>query len=124
MTTAAGPMPVAPPPEPPRHPLDPDPVRATKARAVFALGLMGALTGLFIGGVVPATVALQLSRQARREAYASGGFLTGAAWLRRGESLAWTGLVLAAVTVVAAIVVGVIRLAEVPYGHDFAPNID
>ena len=124
MTTAAGPMPVAAPPGPPRHPLDPDPVRATKARAVFALGLMGALTGLFIGGVVPATVALQLARQARREAYASGGFLTGAAWLRRGESLAWAGLVLVAVSVVVAVVVGVIRLAEAPYGHDFAPNMD
>ncbi|TCB99220.1 hypothetical protein E0H26_07465 [Micromonospora zingiberis] len=123
MTTAAGPMPVAPPGSP-RHPLDPDPTRATKARAVFALGLMGALTGLLIGGVVPATVALQLARQARREAYASEGFLTGAAWLRRGESLAWTGLALAAVTVVAAVVVGVIRLAEAPYGHDFAPNVD
>ncbi|RUL93681.1 MULTISPECIES: hypothetical protein [Micromonospora] len=124
MTTAAGPMPVASPPGPPRHPLDPDPVRATKARAVFALGLMGALTGLFIGGVVPATVALQLARQARREAYASGGFLTGAAWLRRGETLAWTGLGLVAVSVVVALVIGVIRLAEAPYGHDFAPNVD
>ncbi|BCJ60153.1 hypothetical protein [Micromonospora endophytica] len=124
MTTAAGATPVASPSEPPRHPLDPDPVRATKARAVFALGLMGALTGLLVGGVVPATVALLLARQARREAYASGGFLTGAAWLRRGESLAWTGLTLVAVTVIAMVVVGVIRLAEVPYGHDYAPNVD
>ncbi|MGN9776233.1 hypothetical protein ACTMS0_10715 [Micromonospora sp. H33] len=124
MTTAPGPAPVAPLAGPPRHPLDPDPTRATKARAVFALGLIGALTGLFIGGVVPATVALHLARQARREAYASGGFLTGAAWLRRGEHLAWTGLVLVAVAVFAAVVVGVIRLAEAPYGQDFAPNVN
>ncbi|NJP35486.1 hypothetical protein [Micromonospora thermarum] len=124
MNTAPGPVPVAPFTGPPRHPLDPDPTRATKARAVFALGLIGALTGLFIGGVVPATVALQLARQARREAYTSGGFLTGAAWLRRGERLAWTGLVLVAVAVVAAVVVGVIRLAEAPYGQDFAPNVN
>ncbi|MFG1775271.1 hypothetical protein ACGFIR_18330 [Micromonospora sp. NPDC049051] len=123
MTTAPGQAPVAQ-PGPPRHPLDPDPTRATKARAVFALGLMGALTGLFIGGVVPATVALQLARQARREAYASGGFLTGAAWLRRGERLAWTGLVLVAVSLVAAVVLGVVRLADTPYGQDFAPNVD
>lgn len=123
MTTAPGPAPVAA-PGPPRHPLDPDPARATKARAVFALGLIGALTGLFLGGVVPATVALVLARQARRDAYASGGFLTGAAWLRQGERLAWTGLVLAAVAVVGAVVTGVVRLAEAPYGHDYAPNVD
>ncbi|MFJ6195732.1 hypothetical protein [Micromonospora sp. NPDC092111] len=122
MTTAPGQLPVAHPP--PRHPLDPDPVRATKARAVFALGLIGALTGLFVGGVVPATVALRLARQARREAYASGGFLTGAAWLRRGERLAWTGLVLVAVGLVTLVVIGVVRLAEAPYGHDFSPNVD
>ncbi|SCL20023.1 hypothetical protein GA0070616_1878 [Micromonospora nigra] len=122
MTTAPGQAPVAPPV--PRHPLDPDPVRSTKARAVFALGLMAVLTGLFVGGVVPATLALHLSRQARREAYASGGFLTGAAWLRRGERLAWAGLVLVAVSVVAAVVIGVVRLAEAPYGQDFAPHMD
>lgn len=59
-----------------------------------------------------------------REAYASAGFLTGAAWLRRGERLAWTGLVLVAVSLVVALVIGIIRLAEAPYGQDFAPNVD
>ncbi|MFG2057822.1 hypothetical protein ACGFI9_27735 [Micromonospora sp. NPDC048930] len=122
MTTLPGQAPVA--PQAPRHPLDPEPVRSTKARAVFALGLIGALTGFFVGGVVPSTLALLLSRQARREAYASGGFLTGGDWLRRGERLAWAGLVLAAVAVVAAVVIGVVRLADAPYGHDYAPNID
>lgn len=122
MTTAAGQVPLA--HQPPRHPLDPDLVRATKARAVFALGLIGALTGIFVGGVVPATIALQLARQARREAYASGGFLTGAAWLRRGERLARVGLVLVAVAVVTLVVIGVVRLAGSPYGQDFAPNVD
>ncbi|SBT47883.1 hypothetical protein GA0070611_3875 [Micromonospora auratinigra] len=117
-----GQVPVAPPA--PRHPRDPEPVRSTKARAVFALGLIGALTGFFVGGVVPATIALTLARQARREAYASGGFLTGADWLRRGERLAWAGLLLAAVAVVAAVVIGLFRLADAPFGHDFAPNID
>lgn len=108
----------------PRHPLDPEPVRSTKARAVFALGLIGALTGFFIGGVVPSTIALILARQARREAYASGGFLTGGDRLRRGERLAWAGLVLAATAVVAAMVIGVLRLAGTPFGHDYAPNVD
>lgn len=122
MTTAPGQVPTV--HQGLRHPLDPDPARSTKARAVFALGLIGALTGPFIGGVVPATVALQLARQARREAYASGGFLTGGAWLRRGEWLAWTGLVLVAVSVVVAVVIGVVRLADAPFGHDFAPNVN
>ncbi|WBB66361.1 hypothetical protein [Micromonospora sp. WMMD812] len=122
MTTAPGQVPVA--PQETRHPLDPDPARATKARAVFALGLMAALTGLFVGGVVPATVALYLARQARREAFASGGFLTGAGWLRRGERLAWTGLALVAVSLVAVAVIAVVRLAEAPFGHDYPSNVD
>ncbi|MEU5723261.1 hypothetical protein [Micromonospora sp. NPDC047738] len=122
MTTAPGQVPVA--QQGPRHPLDPEPVRSTKARAVFALGLIGGLTGLFIGGVVPSTIALWLARQARREAYASGGFLTGADWLRRGERLAWTGLVLCAVAVVVAVVIGVVRLADSPFGHDYPQNVD
>ncbi|MEV7331848.1 hypothetical protein [Micromonospora sp. NPDC093244] len=122
MTTAAGQVSSA--QQAPRHPLDPDPARATKARAVFALGLLGMLTGLFIGGVVPATVALQLSRQARREAYASAGFLTGGAWLRRGERMAWIGLVLVAVSVVIAVVIGVVQMAGSPFGHDYPTNMD
>ncbi|MFJ8580292.1 hypothetical protein [Micromonospora sp. NPDC093277] len=122
MTTAPGQVPVA--QQGPRHPFDPEPVRSTKARAVFALGLIGAFTGLFVGGVVPSTIALWLARQARREAYASGGFLTGGDWLRRGERLAWIGLILVAVAVVAAVVIGVVRLADAPFGHDYAPNVD
>ncbi len=122
MTTVPGPAPVV--PQAHRHPHDPEPVRSTKARAVFALGLIGALTGLFIGGAVPATIALTLARQARREAYASGGYLTGGDWLRRGEQMARTGLVLTAAAVVAAVVIGVVRYADGSFGHDFAPNFD
>ncbi|SDY77866.1 hypothetical protein SAMN05444365_103443 [Micromonospora pattaloongensis] len=107
-----------------RHPLDPDPVRSTKARTVFLLGLVAAVTGPFLGGVVPATVALTLARQARREAYASGGYLTGAAWLARGERLAWAGLVLAATTLVVVAVIGLFALATTPVGQDFAPTVD
>ncbi|GAB3963825.1 hypothetical protein GCM10027615_05120 [Plantactinospora veratri] len=107
-----------------RHPLDPDPVRSTKSRAVFVLGLVALLTGPMVGGIVPATVAMLLARQARREAYASGGYLTGAAWLRRGERLAWAGLVLAATAVVTATVIGVVRWADGSVGQDFAPGVD
>ncbi|WP_343445056.1 hypothetical protein [Micromonospora schwarzwaldensis] len=122
MTTVPAQVPLA--PQAYRHPHDPEPVRSTKARAVFALGLIGALTGFFVGGVVPSTIALTLARQARREAYASGGYLTGADWLRRGERLARIGLVLTAVVVVAAVVIGVVRHADTSFGHDFAPNFD
>lgn len=108
----------------PRHPLDPDPVRSTKAGAVFGLGLVGALTGAFVGGIVPATIALLLARQARREAFASGGFLTGSAWLRRGERLAWVGVLLCLAAIVVAVVIGVIDMTGTPGGHDFGPNVD
>jgi len=107
-----------------RHPLDPEPVRSTKAGAVFALGLVALLTGLFVGGLVPASIAIALARQARREAYQSGGYLTGAAWLRRGEKLAWLGVAFAATSLVVVIVIGVVDFAGSPVGHDFAPGVD
>jgi hydroxylaminobenzene mutase len=107
-----------------RHPLDPDPVRSTKAPAVFALGLVAALTGLFIGGVVPATVALVLAKQARREAYASAGYLTGARWLARGEQLARFGIGLAVATLVVVLVLGILGLAQPPTERDFAPGFN
>jgi hypothetical protein len=104
--------------------MDPDPERATKARAVFALGLVGFLTGAFVGGVIPATVALVLARQAARDAYASRGYLTGSAWIRRGRRLAWSGIVLALVTLVVAAIAGLLHLAGSPSGPDFAPGTD
>ncbi|MEV4618635.1 hypothetical protein AB0J74_08025 [Asanoa sp. NPDC049573] len=105
-----------------RHPLDPDPVRSTKAPAVFGLGLAGAVAGLFVGGIVPATIALLLARQARREAYASGGYLTGRDWIRRGERLAWIGIMLCLVTVVIAIVIGILDWTGGV--QDYAPGVD
>jgi hypothetical protein len=107
----------------PRHPLDPDPVRSSKAGTVFALGLVAALTGVLVGGLVPATVALLLSRHARREAYASAGYLTGSAWLDRGERLAWTGIILAIAALVLLAVVGVVNFVGSP-GQDFVPSVD
>jgi hypothetical protein len=107
-----------------RHPLDPEPVRSTKAGTVFALGLVALITGPFVGGLVPASIAIALAVQARREAYHSGGYLTGAAWLRRGEKLAWVGVALAATSLVVAIVIGVVDFAGHPAGQDFAPGVD
>ncbi len=109
---------------PRRHPLDPDPVGSTKARAVLALGVVALLTGPLVGGVVPATLALLLGRQARRDAYAARGFLTGAARIRRGERLAWTAVVLACATLVTALIVALLNWAGSPVGQDFDPNIN
>jgi hypothetical protein len=104
--------------------MDPDLESSTKARAVFALGLVGLVTGAFVGGVIPATIALLLARQAARQAYQSQGYLTGSAWIRRGRRLAWAGLVLALTTLVIASIAGLLHLAATPGGPDFAPGTD
>ena len=109
---------------PTRHPMDPDLEPSRKARAVFALGLAGMLTGAFVGGVIPATVALLLARQASRDAYAAAGYLTGSAWIRRGRRLAWAGLVLSLTTLVVASIAGLLHLAGAPAGPDFGPGTD
>jgi (hydroxyamino)benzene mutase len=104
--------------------MDPDPEPSTKARAVFALGLMGFLTGAFVGGVIPATIALLLARQAARQAYAAGGYLTGSKWIRRGRRLAWAGIVLTLTALVVAAIAGLLHLASSAGGADFAPGTD
>ena len=109
---------------PTRHPMDPEPAPSSKARAVFALGLLGFLTGALVGGVIPATLALLLARQVRRQAYASGGYLTGSAWVRRGQRLAWAGIVLALTALVVAVIAGLLHFANSPAGPDFDPGTD
>ena len=109
---------------PTRHPLDPDPAPSSKARAVFALGLAGLLTGAFVGGVIPATIALLLARQTARQQYEARGYLTGSVWVRRGRRLAWAGIVLALTTLVIAAIAGLLHLAATPSGPDFAPGTD
>lgn len=107
-----------------RHPDDPEPVPATKARAAWWLGLVALLTGPLIGGVVPGTVALVLVAQFRRDAYPAGGFLTGAASARRGERLAWIGILLAAATVLAVVTAVLLRAITGPPAPDFGPTVD
>ncbi|WP_106130669.1 hypothetical protein [Pseudosporangium ferrugineum] len=104
--------------------MDPEPVPSAKARAVYALGLVAFLTGAFVGGVIPATIALLLARQVAREQYTAGGYLTGSKWVRRGRRLAWTGLVLALTALVVATIAGLLHLAATPGGQDFAPGTD
>ncbi|WP_052359324.1 hypothetical protein [Actinoplanes friuliensis] len=104
--------------------MDPDPAASTKARAVFALGLVALLTGALVGGVIPATIALLLARQVRRQAWSAGGYLTGSAWVRRGQRLAWAGIVLALTALVVATIAGLLHLAGTPGGQDFDPGTD
>ena len=104
--------------------MDPDPEPSSKARAVFALGLVGLLTGPLIGGAIPATVALLLARQASRQAWQAGGYLTGSAWIRHGRWLAWAGIVLALTALVVAVIAGLLHLAGRSGGANFAPGTD
>lgn len=107
-----------------RHPDDPEPVRASKARAVWWLGLLALLTGPLIGGVVPASVALVLTRQFWQEAHQSGGFLTGAALARRGEWLAWLGIALAVAVLASVAVIGLFQALSAPPPSRFPPHVD
>ena len=94
-----------------RHPRDPDPVRATKARGVLALGIVALCTSVAIGGLIPALLALSMARQCRAEMRQAQGFLTGGALLRVGERLAWAAIVIAVTLLVIAAISGILKLA-------------
>jgi hypothetical protein len=104
-----------------RHPLDPDPVRCTKAAAVLALGITAVITGFFVGGVIPATLALVLARSARADMVAAKGYLTGVRMLRIGTRLAWAGIVLALIALVIGTVIGLFD-AAVSHGPATLPG--
>jgi len=106
------------PPAATRHPLDPEPVRSTKAAAVLALGIAAVITGPFVGGLIPAALGLVLARQASDDLVASRGYLTGARHVRTGRTLAWVGIALAIAAIVVASIVGILSLAA-NVGHDF-----
>jgi hypothetical protein len=101
-----------------RHPLDPDPVRSTKATAVLALGIVAVITAPLVGGLIPALVALVLAGQARADLATGRGYLTGLRRLRAGRTLCWIALVLAATALVVASVIGILSVANAP-GQDF-----
>jgi (hydroxyamino)benzene mutase len=109
---------------PTRHPMDPEPAPSSKARAVFALGLVALLTGPLVGGVIPGTVALLLAREVERQAYAARGYLTGSPFVRRGRRLAWAGIILALTALVVAAIAGLLHLAGPAGGQDFNPTTD
>jgi hydroxylaminobenzene mutase len=82
-------------PQPLRHPADPDPTRSSKATAVYLLGVAAVITGPFVGGVIPATVALLLATEVRKDLHAANGYLIGTSRFQRGVRMAWAGIVLA-----------------------------
>jgi hydroxylaminobenzene mutase len=106
-----------------RHPLDPDPVRSTKASAILGLGVLAVVTGPLLGGLIPATLALLMARDTHRELVAADGFLLGARRLRLGVRLAWTGIVLAIATLVVLIIMALLHYAR-SRGTDFDPTVN
>ena len=73
-----------------RHPDDPDIAPNSKAAAAFCLGVLGAVTGLVLGGLIPATIALLLARQARADIDAGAGLAHRAPAAAVGRS-GWPG---------------------------------
>lgn len=91
---------------------------------VLGLGVVALITGPFVGGVVPATLALLLAREARHDIQAAGGFLLGGRRLRVGVRLAWAGIVLALAVLVVAAIGGLLTFARHAGGQDFAPTVN
>lgn len=106
-----------------RHPDDPDTTTDTKAIAAFCLGVLGATTGLALGGAVPATIALLLAGQGVRDLEEGQGWRTGAKYLVWARRLAWIGLGLAAISL--AVLVAVLLLEGAAANvKDFPPTVD
>lgn len=95
-----------------RHPDDPEPVESTKVVAARLLAAVGIALAPFVGGVIPAFIALILARQGEADIRASEGFLLGASRLPLVRRLAWIAIGIATAVVVAALLVWVVSLAR------------
>ncbi|WP_051325330.1 hypothetical protein [Glycomyces tenuis] len=95
-----------------RHPDDPDPVESTKVVGALTLAVLGVVFSPFVGGVIPAFLALVLAKQAEGDIRASEGFLLGAGRLPRIRRLAWTAIGIACAVVVALLLVWVVDMAR------------
>lgn len=95
-----------------RHPDDPEPVESTKLVAARLLAGVGVALSPFVGGAIPAWIALMLARQAEDDIRASEGFLLGASQLLSVRRTARIALVIAAAVVLAALLVWVVGLAR------------
>lgn len=106
-----------------RHPDDPDTVPDTKVVAAFCLGVLGAVTGLALGGAVPASIALVLARQGGRELEDGEGWRTGARYLVWARRLAWVGLSLAVTSLVVLVAVRLLQDAGAAV-KDYPPTVN
>ncbi|WP_205326526.1 hypothetical protein [Glycomyces sp. YM15] len=110
-----------------RHPDDPEPVESTKVVAARLLASVGVALSPFVGGAIPALIALLLARQAEADIRASEGFLLGASRLPVIRRLSWTAIGIAAAVIVAALLVWVIALAraagDASYGGGVAVSL-
>ncbi|MCD0447406.1 hypothetical protein LO763_27695 [Glycomyces sp. A-F 0318] len=106
-----------------RHPDDPEPVESTKLVAARLLAGVGAFLSPFVGGAVPAVIALMLARQAEADIRASEGFLLGASRLPAVRRTAWTALGVAGAVVVAALLVWVLGLARASGGPSYGGDV-
>jgi (hydroxyamino)benzene mutase len=106
-----------------RHPDDPEPVADSKATAAYGLGVLAVVTGLAVGGVVPATIALLLARQAQDDLATGAGWRTGAGRIRLARRLAWIGIAMAVVTLVTVATLVLLQGAG-PGDRDFPPSVD
>lgn len=106
-----------------RHPEDPDPVESTKVVAALTLAVLGVVLSPFVGGAIPALLALVFARQAERDISASEGFLLGAGRLPRIRRLAWIAIGAAAAVVVALLLIWVVAMARSAGGPSYGDDV-
>lgn len=102
-----------------RHPDDPEPVESTKVVAARLLAGVGVALSLFVGGAIPAFIALMLARQAEADIRASEGFLLGGSRLAGIRRLSWIAIGISAAVVVAALLFWVLELARTAGGPSY-----
>ncbi|WP_091039810.1 hypothetical protein [Glycomyces harbinensis] len=99
-------------------------MESTKLVAARLLAGVGVALSPFVGGAIPALIALMLARQAEADIRESEGFLLGASRLPSIRRTAWAALAIAGAVVIAGLlvwVVGIARAAGDPsYGGDVA----
>jgi hypothetical protein len=106
-----------------RHPDDPEPVESTKVVAARLLAAIGIALSPFVGGAIPALIALVLARQAEADIRSSEGFLLGASRLPMIRRLSRIALVIAALVVTAVLLWWVIELARSAGGATYSGDI-
>jgi (hydroxyamino)benzene mutase len=106
-----------------RHPADPDIVLDSKAAAAFWLAVLGFVAGPFVGGAIPATIALVVAREAVVDLEAGAGWRYGARLVRWTRRLAWAAIGLALIAVMLILAVHLLQEADLT-NRDYPANVD